>query len=685
VIRVWANPPSPSFYPASIFLVLLSLSIGWGIRGNYGHEAGAMIPGALAGIAAALMSGREDWRARVPYFAFFGALGWAFGGSISYMHPPSYTETGHLPTQIYGFLSTFFEAFLWAGLGGAATAFAALESREKLTAIFRPLLWIFGIWTIQYIIQDTPFGFEERLFNAFGADRSGFRQRDPLYWLDSEWLEAVLALIALALFDLWDRRFSKFGFLIMFVLGGALLGWGLQIFLAQLGWQEAFVTALVHPQGDLTLVDPSTGAPKFAPQDMVTNWPVILLQLGPHLAWLFGACAGAFIYFWKYGAWRSGSALLVRMAVWSLVVFLAGPVLLSNLSVFQNIGGFRLTPPRGDSWANILGCYLGLILHFRKTGQRPMLFAAVLSGALGGFALTTAQFVKVLCYSPGNPRLTTNPAVIEAWQHWRSANWHSIALEQFAGFLYGLAIVIPLGILAARLPVQKEEGKVRAWTEIFSIVFVFNIVSYLNLVKNVRDWTAPHSVTVNGAQGFFRSVRQVLRAPLFESIQLSAWSWFTLVWVLFTASTITVLLWHRRRSIALMPTTWLGKGQLLFLIFLWMMVIGNFSKALVAFSDNRIGTEVAVMVNGLVCTIIVLCCPATRSDEPSLLHADYALLIRRTAWLLCILLLATTVIYTTGIRSIYGDQWTGWGGNNRRFGEDADWRIKPILKSRKHN
>src|SRR5207249_5807052 len=46
-------------------------------------------PGALAAIAAALMSGREAWRSHIPYFAFFGALGWAFGGSISNMHPPT--------------------------------------------------------------------------------------------------------------------------------------------------------------------------------------------------------------------------------------------------------------------------------------------------------------------------------------------------------------------------------------------------------------------------------------------------------------------------------------------------------------------------------------------------------------------------------------------------------------------
>jgi len=664
---------------------MLSLSIGWGIRGNYGHEAGAMMPGALAAIAAALMSGREDWRRRVPYFAFFGALGWAFGGSISYMHPPSYTETGQLATQIYGFLSTFFEAFLWAGLGGAGTAYAAVEDRDKLTEIFRPLLWVFGLWAVQYIVQDTPFHLQDRLFQAFGADRSEFRQRDPLYWLDSEWLEAVIALTALCLFDLWDRRFSKFGHLLLFLLGGAAIGWGVQKLLVALDWQNAVLAALVHPQGDLTLINLATGAPKFAPEDMITNWPVLFSKLGVHLGWIFGAVGGGAIYFYRYGAWRSGSALLIRMALWSLLIFLIGPVLLSNLPIFRNVGGFRLTPPRGDSWANILGCMIGLLLYFRKTGQKPVVFATLLSGALGGLALTTAQFVKVLCYSPGNPRLTNDPAIIQAWQHWRSANWHSIALEQFAGFLYGLAIVVTMGILASRLPVRSEEPRVRPWTEIFAVVFIFNILSYVNIVKNIEDWTAPRKIIVNGAEGVFHSVAQVLQAPLFESITLSAWTWFTLMWGIFTACTIAVLTRHRSRPIALLPSSWLGKGQLLYLMFLWLIVIANFSKALVAFADSRIATEGTIMLNALICTVLVLGFAREQETKPTPREADYGFLTRRATLLLGVLLFVTTAIYTTGVRAIYGNQPTGWGGNNRRFGADADWRIKPILKSRHHN
>jgi len=328
---------------------------------------------------------------------------------------------------------------------------------------------------------------------------------------------------------------------------------------------------------------------------------------------------------------------------------------------------------------------IGLLLYFRKTGQKSVVFATLLSGALGGFALTTAQFIKVLCYSPGNPRLTNDPAVILAWQHWRSANWHSIALEQFAGFLYGLAIVVTMGVLASRLPVRREEPRVRPWTEIFAVVFIFNILAYVNIVKNIEDWTAPRKIIVNGAEGLFRSVAQFLQAPLFDSITLSAWTWFTLMWCIFTACTIAVLVRHRYRPIALLASTWLGKGQLLYLMFLWLIVIANFSKALVAFSDSRIATEGIIMLNALVCTVLILGFAREQDAIPASREADYGFLTCRAILLLGALLFATTTLYTIGVRAIYGNQPTGWGGNNRRFGPDADWRVKPILKSRRHN
>jgi hypothetical protein len=311
-------------------------------------------------------------------------------------------------------------------------------------------------------------------------------------------------------------------------------------------------------------------------------------------------------------------------------------------------------------------------------------FVTLLSGAFGGLALTTAQFVKVFCYSPGNPRLTDNPAVIQAWQHWGSANWHSLALEQFAGFIYGLAIVVPIGLLASRLPARRDEPRVRPWTEIFAVVFIFNILTYVNIVKNLEDWTQPHKIMVNGAEGVFHSVAKVLQAPLFDSINMSPWSWFTLMWIAFTACTVLVLVRHRRQPVALIPSTWLGKGQLLYLMFLWLMVIANFTRALVAFSDGRIATEGTIMFNALVCTVLILGYARQPDETPAFKEADFGLFTRKAAALTVALLIATTTLYTLGIRRLYGNQQTGWGGHNLRLGPDADWRLKPLLKTKPH-
>src|SRR5580700_8864278 len=107
---------SPGLSFVSILFVALALSIGWGVRGNWGHEYGAMIPGALAAMAAVLVSGRDDWYRRIPFFAFFGALGWSFGGSISYMQVIACTHSGHAPTVAYGFACLFLIGFVWGAM-----------------------------------------------------------------------------------------------------------------------------------------------------------------------------------------------------------------------------------------------------------------------------------------------------------------------------------------------------------------------------------------------------------------------------------------------------------------------------------------------------------------------------------------------------------------------------------------
>src|SRR5436190_2964460 len=165
---------------AFFLLIALALSIGWGIRGNFGHEYGAMLPGALAALTAALLSGRSDWHRRSAFFAFFGALGWSFGGSISYMQVIGYTHSGHSASVLYGFACLFVIGFLWAAIGGAGAALPAFLTRERLTEFFAPLTAVFAGWTVQDIVMAVWF-----------REDPAFRHEGLLYWYDTDWVAAL--------------------------------------------------------------------------------------------------------------------------------------------------------------------------------------------------------------------------------------------------------------------------------------------------------------------------------------------------------------------------------------------------------------------------------------------------------------------------------------------------------------
>ncbi len=209
----------------------LSLSVGWGIRGNFGHEIGAMIPGALAALAAVILSGRADWLERVGSFAFFGAVGWSFGGSISYMQVIAYTHSGHSLSVIYGFACLFLIGFLWAIFGGVGTALPAFATRAQLNALYPLVFAIFAGWCLQGFLAG-------RLIHV----DPDFRHRDPLYWYDTDWLGISVALAVTLAWALVRRQFDFGASLVTHLC----VGWwgGFAFFVLLLGWR------MTPPRGD---------------------------------------------------------------------------------------------------------------------------------------------------------------------------------------------------------------------------------------------------------------------------------------------------------------------------------------------------------------------------------------------------------------------------------------------------
>lgn len=702
---------SPLLKPLAIIAVGFSLSIGWGIRGNFGHEYGAMIPGALAALAACMLSGREDWRSRAAYFGMFGALGWGFGGSISYMQVIAYTHSGHLPSQVYGFCGLWLIGFLWAGLGGAGTALPAVLDRERLTLIFVPLAWIFAAWFVLTVVLLPAIEQWES-----STAQTWSRHESPLYWFDSDWLQALAALIALGAYDLWDRRkhplptawlaLCAFG-----VMGVALLmGWsgiGATVLLAlavagvYLACGVPLVTAatytvaggliglllhglfhltgltrlltwlLVQPQGDLDRLRELAAAEGIpydeAVSELLINWPQFFKEVPHHLGWIIGGVLGLLLYFRLHGQFRRDAGLFVAMACGWFAAFLLMPTLL-------NFGGagLRLTPPRGDDWAGILGVFLSTMWWLRRHNAAPVVYVALISGAIGGLGFSGAALLKLMMTAPGNPAIVTDATIVEAWRHYQGSNWHSF-LEQTYGFFNGVGIAIALGFLATRKAAVSDTPRVRRITGVFAAAFVLFGVLYLNMQKNVPEWIGTKIVPAE------------MTAPWFDGITLSAATWFNLLFAIVAAAGLLLMAQHLRRPIAALPHSYLGRAQWLYLLFLWSVCVMNYERALPGFSQGRLLTEGVILVNAAVASVLILLLPTLSPvplpQQPTL---DYGRAIRRaTLGVLGSLLLAAALFAPT-VRMVYGDSPAGHASVMKRFGPDATWRTMPLLKGSKH-
>ncbi len=665
---------NPLLQPMSLLLIALSLSIGWGIRGNFGHEAGAMIAGALSAIAVALVSRRNDWQQRVLYFGFFGALGWGFGGSIAYMYPLSFTESGHTGSTYYGYFSTFFEGGLWCGMGAAGTALAASMPLNRLTRMFTPLCFVLATLGLRHYLE----GPLEHALAPLGVDTGDDtwqRHKSPLYWFDADWLQACMALLGVCAYDLYDRlrqtRQRLIDHPLMFVPfagSGAVLGYFIQAILRLLGLEAGIRRMFVVRLGDLSYVNPQTGR-KFDPDQLLTNWPQFFGDYPEHLGWGMGLLAGVVLYFILTGRFRNDALLPLYLSLGWLIAFIAMPTLGSIL--LMDYGGLRLMPPRSDDWAGITGVFIAAMIWSWRHQVRPVAHVMSVGFLLGGISFAAVPMIRFIVRYPGHPWRYPQ-GVPEAWAHYQSANWHSV-LEQMHGFGYGLAIACAMAMLWRRQPLDLSETNDRRWTLAFSAVFVFFGIGFLNLHKLVETWMENQSIP------------PTLKAPFLGFIEASPHVWFRVVWWSATAVASILLLIHLRRRFDMIPTTWIGKGQLLYVWFLWLMVIGNLMRAIPGFTDSRMVTEWILFMNACWATLLVLALPRPALNNRVWEQCPKWPSLSGT-WL-CGLVVVVLLLSAFGFATLamYQEHLEGkpWA-NHRRFGPDAVWRIRPILKHGDH-
>ena len=511
-----------------VLLCGLSLCVGWGIRGNFGHEYGAALPGAIAAMAIVLLSGREDWWRHVHYFALFGAIGWSFGGSMSYMMVVGYSHSSHSPTVFYGFANLFAIGFLWAALGGAGTALPAFLTHTQLSLFFVPIAAVFIGWSLQAVIIDfvlTP--------------RRMQRHESPLYWYDTDWVSALVAIVA------------------------------------------ALIVALFRGG----------------------------LDMGTNLVLYLGIC------------WFGGFLLLV------------------------NVCRLRMTPPRGDNWAGCVGMVIGILGYCSRYELSGVAFATLMTGFAGGVAFSFGQLLKLIYIRTG-----------------LQTNWHSV-MEQTQGFLFGLGIAVTFGFILNRAPTLEVDPNFPHWMEIFTVFCVLIALTYVNYRKAAGTWVdlvegLPERLFGLPVVGWFRHSRGWI-------------GWFELFYLGLGITCVWLLTVNFREPLAFIPTSWLGKGQLLYLVLLWWMVIFNFERALVGFSPHRLVTEGVITLNAIICTVLIALGPQLVPKQTGSVFSFTDWVLQTLIWG-TVALIGTTVVFWVIKHALYGQSHAGGASLHIRFGPNSN-------------
>ncbi|MFY7952900.1 MAG: hypothetical protein ACOVT5_10360, partial [Armatimonadaceae bacterium] len=141
--------------------------LGWGIRGQYGHETGAMLSGVLVGFAILSVVGRHlTWQTIARAVALL-AIGVGFGGAETYGQTIGLTQDtpliGNPAARAWGLLGLFVKGGVWIGLAGAFFGMGLGGKRLSTKEAILMLATLMGLWLLGEWVFHTPFDPTKRL------------------------------------------------------------------------------------------------------------------------------------------------------------------------------------------------------------------------------------------------------------------------------------------------------------------------------------------------------------------------------------------------------------------------------------------------------------------------------------------------------------------------------------------
>lgn len=230
--------------PELVLALLLASAaggLGWGIRGQYGHETGAMMAGLLVGLACCLVFCGRLSSLTLARAAAMGAIGFSFGGTMTIGQTIGLTHDHELVGQVaplmWGMLGLFIKGGIWIGFGGLLLAMGLGGKKYGSGEIAILFLVMMGVGVAGYFLLNQPYDPANReLPLIYFSDHWRWEPDKELKPRHEQWGGLLFALITLAVYTGWIKkdRLARNMAICSFLSGG--LGW-----MAGQGLQSAIV------------------------------------------------------------------------------------------------------------------------------------------------------------------------------------------------------------------------------------------------------------------------------------------------------------------------------------------------------------------------------------------------------------------------------------------------------------
>lgn len=220
-----------------VLVAAMAGGLAWGIRGQYGHETGAMIAGLLVSFSLVYLFCPRPTSPPAMRAVAWGTVAMGFGGSMTYGQTVGLTHdpelVGHHGALMWGFLGLSIKGACWIGFAGAFLGMGLGGKQHRPRELFALGLAMLGAYFIGTRLLNYPFyPADQRLPLLYFSDHWRWEPDKVLEPRREAWGGLLFALATVIMyFGVWrrDRLARNLG--LWGILGGAIgfpLGQSLQ-------------------------------------------------------------------------------------------------------------------------------------------------------------------------------------------------------------------------------------------------------------------------------------------------------------------------------------------------------------------------------------------------------------------------------------------------------------------------